>query len=427
MTRTSLADDFIQRNYRWNFLVNLCETSFTLWGRGFIGISTFLPVFISQFSESKIIIGLVGTAIPVGFLIPQLFLVPVVESLAQKKPVVLRLAIGEKLLYVAFTLLALHALRLPAALLVSLFILACFLIGLAGGATQIGWAELMASIFPAHTRGRYFGTAFFVGGLLGALGAYLGGIILRAYHFPDNYALIFFAGFSLSMISCLFLWGIREPPMEVEPIRISSQATFLRGLADLLKKDHLFSTFLWVQSAVILGRMAYGFVAVWGQEKLSLDGYQLGVLSTSLLAGGTFGSLLFGWLGDLYGPRKMLVAGAALQALGLAWATWSARQAGFFGAATLLGLSQAGMSVNVSLLIYEYAPLQRRPTYIGLSSTLFGVVSMAAPVLGGLLSQSFSYRAMFTASGLVSLAAFISYLGFVKEPIRLPVSDSRVV
>lgn len=416
MATVTDVDDYVRQHFRWNFNINLAETSICMFGYGFFGFQTFLPVFLSMSTDSKILIGLVSASIPVGWLLPQIFVAPWVESLAQKKPVVVRLAFIEKILYLVLAGLAFASSQMKPGLFVFLFLTLCFLIGLAGGVTRVGWGELIAIIFPPKARGHFFGATFFVGGLLGAIGAYLAGLILSRYNPPYNYGLSFFVGFCLIIFSWMFLLRIREPPAPHVPRRRMSQNEFFRGLGALLKQDRKFASFILAQGFITLAGMAFYFVAVFGQEKFHLNGYQLGLLTTSLLLGSTLPAQIFGWLGDRFSRWKMLIIGPVCQILGFALAVWSANDLLLYLAVFVLGIGRAS-TVNIQPIVYDYAPLLRRPTYIGLSSTLFGVMSVIAPLFGGLVAQASSYGFLFSISALLSIVALFLYLAIVREPL----------
>ncbi len=407
---------YVQRHFRWNFCVNLAESSICFVGKGLVSYQTFLPVFLSLFTDSKILIGLVGTLIPVGTLLPQILIAPWIETLERKKGTVIWLALVEKLIYLGLGGLAYFSFRMPRQLLIGLLLTICALVGISGGITQVGWGELMATIFPVQTRGRYFGTSALVGGFLTALSAYLAGIVLSRYEVPTNYALIFFAGFCLIIFSWTFLFWIREPPPLPAQRKRAAQGGFLRGLADILKEDCQFRSFLVAQGTAVFGGMALPFVTVFGWERFNLDGYHLGLLTTSLVLGNTLASPVFGWLGDWLGHRKALVIATGCQALGLVLTVMTLSTPLLYCAVFLLGASRATAWVNVPPLVYEYAPLQRRPTYIGLSSSVFGFLMTIIPLAGGRVAQVYGYGALFTLSTLVSVVALVAYLKIVKEP-----------
>jgi MFS family permease len=418
MIDQNVRTGFIQQHLRRNFLTNLAQDSFCYFGYGFISFETFLPIYISQFTTSKLLIGLVAASVSVGWLLPQLFVAPWVERMARKKPFVVRMAFIEKLFYLVLAGLAFIALQIPPAWLVVFFVMVCLSMGITGGMTLIGWEELIASIFPSGVRGQYFGVSFFVGGLLGALGATLGGTILDRFPFPQNYALTFAAGFLLIIFGWNFLLWIREPvPEAAAP---TTQFGFTGDLVDLLKRDPAFRAFLAAQSVVVLGGMAYYFMSVFGKEKLSLDGTQIGLLATFFLVGKTTASLLFGWLGDQIGHRKILAASTLFQILGFLLAIRAGSIIFFYAAVFLIGMGRASASVNAMPLIFKYAPVQRRPTYIGLASTSFGLVTILAPLLGGAFAQGFGYAALFGLSVAIMLVALGLYFKFVKDPVDNP-------
>jgi MFS family permease len=427
MADRAQAENFVQRHFRWNFATNLAETTFCMLGYGLIGYQTFLPVFLSQFTDSRVLIGLVGTAMPVGWLLPQLFVARWIESLAQKKPVVVRLAFAEKMLYLVLAGLAFLSFRMPPGLLVALFVGLTLLIGLAGGVTRVGWGELIASIFPPKSRGDFFGLNSFLGGLLGALGAYLGGLILARYETPDGYALSFFLGFCVIILSWTFLLWTREPPSHEGARRPAAPREYFGGLADLLRGDSRFAQFVIAQGAVGLASMGVSFVAVFGEERFQFGGYGLGVLSMILLLGGTLTAPAFGWFGGRVGHRKVLIVTALCQMAGLGLAAISRNVTPFYIAVFLLGAGRISGWVNVQPFVCDYAPIARRPTYIGLSSTALGLVNIIAPVVGGVVAQALGYGRLFAVSAVLSLAAVVLFVAIVREPDTIGAGECEIV
>lgn len=137
--------------------------------------------------------------------------------------------------------------------------------------------------------------------------------------------------------------------------------------------------------------------------------------TTVSLIGQTIGSLIMGFFADRYGHRLSLEisAVAAIFAFALAWLapspTWYV--AVFF----LLGILTGGRIVSGVLVMLEFCPPEKRPTYIGIANTLTGIASMAAPLIG-LVFVSIGYSWVFVASMLTSLAAFLLLRYSVKEP-----------
>jgi MFS family permease len=110
------------------------------------------------------------------------------------------------------------------------------------------------------------------------------------------------------------------------------------------------------------------------------------------------------------------MAGAGFQILGFALSLWASNTQILFLGMFLLGWSSSSMRVNIQPLVYEYASPRRRPTYIGISSTTFGIAGMVAPFIGGLIAQFFEYDALFMISIALSIIAIFIYWSFVEEP-----------
>ena len=85
MDAPSSEPDFVKRNYRFNFFVNLMDGGFFWLGYSCIAPAVILPVFVSHFTDSKILIGLIGVMANAGWFFPQLFTSNWVEKVPLKK------------------------------------------------------------------------------------------------------------------------------------------------------------------------------------------------------------------------------------------------------------------------------------------------------------------------------------------------------
>jgi MFS family permease len=87
----------------------------------------------------------------------------------------------------------------------------------------------------------------------------------------------------------------------------------------------------------------------------------------------------------------------------------------------LLGITTGAIIVSGILVVMEFSPPERRPTYTGMANTATGVVSMLGPLLGAALA-ALGYNWLFIASAAVGLAAFVTMRWWVREP-RFVVKD----
>lgn len=128
---------------------------------------------------------------------------------------------------------------------------------------------------------------------------------------------------------------------------------------------------------------------------------------------GLFGRVLFGTLADRIGVRKVIVAGLALQAIGIYAYIYMSEISQFYLLASVLGLVYGGVMPLYSVLAREYFPPRLLGTVLG-ATTLTSSIGMAfGPLGGGWLYDTFgSYHWLYIASAAVGLAAAAMALAF---------------
>ena len=56
---TDVVPTQVERDYRWNFAVNAMDGAFFWFGATFISVVVILPLYISHFTDTPVLIGLV--------------------------------------------------------------------------------------------------------------------------------------------------------------------------------------------------------------------------------------------------------------------------------------------------------------------------------------------------------------------------------
>ncbi|MGA4539153.1 MFS transporter [Uniformispora flossi] len=131
------------------------------------------------------------------------------------------------------------------------------------------------------------------------------------------------------------------------------------------------------------------------------------------LTGGAV-SPLIGKLSDLYGKKRMLlacsVAFLAGTVLCATTSTWS-----LFLVGRALQAVAFGMTAIVYGLIRDLMPRKFVPVAIGVSATGLGLSAALAPVLGGVLTDHYSWRSLFWFLAIFMLVAIPLLMAFVPE------------
>lgn len=404
-----------ERNYLWNFTVNLLDGATFWFGNNFVSAATILPLFISKLTDSPLLIGLVAVIAQAGWLIPQVFTAGFTEKLSRKKPLVINVGFFLERLPVWFwpvsALIAPHSSKL--ALVV--FFVSYAWHGLGAGAIAPAWQDMIARCFPVKKRGRFFGTTTFVGTGVGAIGAIYAGRILETYPYSLNFFYIFLVGAIGINVSWAFLALTREPEQGVPPPP-KEPPKFWAKLKQVVGKDHNFKRFLQTRTVQALGTMGLGFVAVAAIQRLNVPDGTVALYTVALLAGQTASNLLTGWLADRIGHKLLLEAAglAAAAAFILAWlnpaAIW------YFVIFALLGASLGATIVSGTLISMEFSAPEQRPTYMGIANTTVGLSGALAPLLGATIARITNYGWMFFTSAVLCLLAVAALHWLVHDP-----------
>jgi MFS family permease len=136
---------------------------------------------------------------------------------------------------------------------------------------------------------------------------------------------------------------------------------------------------------------------------MSQSGLQWAVTSFTLPSGGFL--LLFGRMGDLYGRRKLFLAGLALFGAASLLATFAWDPASFLAGRALQGLGAAAIiPAGMSLLTTTFPEGPARDRALGISGTLLSLGFTVGMVAGGVLTDALGWR---STMGLLSVFALI--------------------
>lgn len=402
------------RNLRWNYFFNSFDVIFFMGGLSLISSTTILPLFISKLTSSTLPLALMAMLAQGGFMLPQLLTANMIERLDRKKPIVVNIGfLTERLPAILFVLAPLAAYRSPTLAIVLLLLLySWFTFG--GGVVAAAWQDMIARCFPVTQRGRFFGGTMFIGTLIGVGAASIGGRILESVAFPLNFIYLFAVAGVAITLSWAFLAQTREPVEPANATRLSTRQ-YLAELPKVVRTDHNFRSFLTARFVLALAEMGSGFLTVAAIQLWAISDGMVATFTTASLVGQTAGSLLMGFLSDRRGHRLSLEIATLTAVFAFATAWFAPNPNWFIATFFLLGFFSGARIVSGMLVVVEFCTPEKRPTYIGLTNTLAGIGSMAAPLLGALLVRV-GYSWLFGASMAVSLLAFLLLRFWVKEP-----------
>lgn len=408
-------------HYRWNFTAFLID--YVCFGIAFtlVSLTSVLPAFVRQLTTSAPVIGLVSTIFNGCWLLPQLAAARLINDKPRKKPYLLAGLSGRIVFWIIALALLAGLARYPAAMLILFF--TCLGIWAAtDGFASVAWFDIVARAIPLKRRGRLIGAAQIISGLAGVGVGALVGLILERYAFPGNYMLLFaLAGLAITP-STVALTLIREPPAENTATQTSGQ---VRGswLAPLAA-DRTFRRLVVCRLLIGMIGLATPFYVVHAADVLHLPQSIIGVFVIAQMVAGVAASAVLGPISERWGPRHVIHIGSAIAATGPLFALATQLVGGGplaraypFIYVSLGVINNAGMLGFFNYLM-EIAPAEMRPTYIGLSNTIVGLLTLA-PIAGGWLLETTSYTVLFGVAAALVIAGALLTLG-----LRSPRSDT---
>lgn len=407
-----------KKDSNWNFWINVGDSAFVNLSGSFVFISTLLPLYVSHFTESVILIGLVPSIYILASHLPQLFFSSYAESLDKIKPWVVKISAFER---IPWLLLGLSIILWPDApkwLSYCSIVLTILVANTAVGVASPAWKALLSKVIHPDQKGRMFGIGAALGGLMGAGGALFAQHILKVMPFPISYGLCFLCAFVGQAVSWTFLTLNREPVKTTNRTTVKI-TVYLHELTRILKVNNNFRWFLISQTLIILGKLGVTFYIIYGKYNFKIIDSYAASLTIAALIGQFIGSPLIGWIGDRLGHKSAIELSTVFSVVAGLLITFAPNAQWLYPVFILLTMSDVGGRVTQGTFVMDMGYKETKiATYSALATTILSIPALLSPIIGGWLIEFFNFRIIFLLGVLISSCGFlITYFKLVDPRI----------
>ncbi len=146
---------------------------------------------------------------------------------------------------------------------------------------------------------------------------------------------------------------------------------------------------------------------------------------TGYLLAETVSTALIGKFGDVFGRKRMFLLSVTVFLVGSFFCGFANSMTWLIGFRMVQGLGAGGLMVTSSTLIADVIPLRDRGRYQGALGSVFGVVTVIGPLLGGLFVDHLSWRWAFYVNipiGVIVIAVAVPAIPAVRSALK-PIVD----
>jgi len=391
-----------QLNKKENHYKNIAHGFFLAIATTIAEANTILPLIITFFGGSSILVGFYSALLKGGAVLVQMY--AAFHAQAYK----LVLPHLRKVFFVRFLSWFLIGISIIifgqknpelTLILIGVFL---FIFSFSAGFGAIYFKELTAKIFSHSFRGKTMSSRQFFAGIASLASGGVAGYIIHTIKSPYNFGYLFLVSSVLMSIGFIAFSTIKEPKKQNISKKEKSFKLFLKNAKNILKNDKI------LQNQILTFLLSYSyllslpFIILDAKNKITIGGSEIGLLITAQMVGATLSNILWAKLSEFkkYKLIAHIIILIFICAIGLALVATTFYE--FMLIFFLFGIGIDGSRISSSNLLLMIAPEDKRPIYSALQVNIisFGIFFS---LFGGIILKytSFGFLYLLTLSLLL--------------------------
>ena len=276
------------------------------------------------------------------------------------------------------------------------------------------WADFLEKTTKRSLRGKFFGVGF----AFNSLGAFGGGILLKflletSIPFPKNFGYGFIILFFCLSIGTFFFAFYKEKKQNKSNTSFNQ---FKIETKQIIKNRPNFHRYLFSRIFYCATLPALGLYAVFCQKKFGFNISEIGSFTVLNVISMGISSYISGYLGDKHGHKISMLIAYSFHLVAVILALLSKNMFWVYCIFISIGAGQGAFMPSAMNLIYDFADLEDKKTYMALIDSFLAPFSLMFLVGIGFLITKNQFVFSFYIIGFCLLIALLILYYYVKDP-----------
>lgn len=392
---------------RRNMLNGVVHGAFFHMASAFADPYVIVPLFLSGFTKSRVLIGLVVSLAEAAAILPQVAVASRLRAHPDSARPLMLVGIWSRCaVWGALAVLALVTPN-PSIWALLLFAAGLMIYALGGGLAVLPFKHVITeTIEPTH-RSTFFGLRLIIGGILAMIAGLLVRTILgtEALAWPQNYAVLFFLSFASLALAYMAMSRFRFPSVAIP--KLPAKSSIVHEIGRVLSDYPILKRLVIVRLFSGGLGLVLPFLTLYATRDLGVPLVWVGVFVAAQKAGAIVSNLSWMPLGNRVGTKAVILSGLVLAVLSLTLIAFAASAHVLTVAFAIAGASMSAMIVGFNGYILELGTPDIRPFLFAVEGTLLAPLYFM-PVVGGWIADTLGFSVLIFAGMavlLISVAA----------------------